>query len=369
MYGFENDYDLYPATESNVITEFFSTVWEKIKEFGRKIKEWAGKLKERIKYLLKNRADKIAENDEKAVTLTGEITTNVTNLLDGTVAVLDAVTEAYAETAKALKDPRVDFTTEMNADNIKSNARGVQDITDIKAAKDIDPKENAGIRRIYGEVIAKATEMLNDSVELITETKQKLKELSHLGRMTEGVLTKAHSDMNDLYQGNNGMAQKWQYIMRMKDATTGDLKKILGKTVSVYDAIRKCTQALMNKLISGKFAAENDADMTAKERRGYAKRGATMYKSIYKDKNYKFDDLDVRNDKNYKGQKGSNVSKLAQAYANTESAFDFSGFNDGTYDASVDDIYAAAYEAAMNDIRSFDAIPDASETFDDPFMM
>lgn len=380
MYGFENDYDLYPATESNVITEFFSNVCEKIKEFGKKIREWAGQLKEKIKYLLKNRADKIAENDEKAGTLSGEIFTAVTNLLDNCETALDKVKESYQETAKNLQDSRVKFSDKgkmlYNDDGNSKSLNGVNDINDFKTGKDVSNENNANYREKHAKAIAECTKTLTESTELIAETKQKLTELAHIGKVSETALSEAHKKMNGLYQGNEKMAKQWSYIMRFKDITTGGLKSILGKIVSIYDAVRKCTKALMNKLISGKFVSEDDADMTAKERREFTKRKREYYGNLY-GKDYNFDKLDIREQDRYKKAKGSAVNKMFFAKYHTpkqsadakESAFDFSDFEDGSMDITFDDVYDMAYEAAIRDIQAFDAIPDASEEFDDPFMM
>ena len=348
MYGFENDYDFYPATESNVITEFFSNVWEKIKEFGARIKEWAGKLKEKIKYLLKTKKEKIEANDKMLKDKVAAVDADVNKLLEDCCNCLEEMESAFANVAK-------DTSKAETYDDIKDN---------------LSPDEATTWNKAKTKVISTLTK----DTETIKRVKENLSEIKHVGMATKGALDEAYKGLTNLYSVNGKYGAKWAGLMKFKDACTGEMKSLLGKVVSVYDAIKSAATALMNKLIGGKFVDNSDSKLTAKELKSYRKGENEYYidKEGYKKRNKGYD---IRENDDYKKLKGGRLgvadiddagdgsAKFSTATSDVGTLFDFSYFDD-TDSVTEAAAYENGYEQAMQDMAIFNAIPDASEEFD-----
>lgn len=349
MYGFENDYDFYPATESNAITEFFSNVWEKIKEFGAKIKEWAGKIKEKIKYLLKTKKEKIEANDKMLTDKVAAVDKDVLELLTHCSEYFLKMQGAFNRVAK-------DDKTE-TFDEIKD---------------DLSNETIATWNKTKTEVISGLTK----DTEIIKRVKENLSEIKHVGMATKGALENAYKTLTEMYSVNGKNGTYWASIMKFKEACTGEMKSLLGKVVSVYDALKSAATALMNKLISGKFVDEADSKKTAKELKSYRK-GENEYYIGRKDLRTSNKKNDIKENDSYKKLgKGLAGDRKIDYYAMPDGGngelkilegvgtlFDFSDFDD---DISVTEAaaYENGYEQAIQDMAVFNAIPDASEEFD-----
>ena len=369
MYGFENDYDLYPANEGigDMISDFFERVWDKIKEFGEWVREQAEYIKNRIKYaiehVLKSREERAAESsktmaDKVEIIKKGvdTIQTNAINCIDKVTAYVTAIKTGGAAISvrddKSIKEADMGKETGRRlAENMKS-MKNMSDISadDRKFVREADSNTNNQTSKDLMKLLSEAKGEISGKNfdKVLTDVKRAIGELKAINDADITALKAAHSAMLEIFGNNNTYGQKWRRIMAFQKLATGEIKTLIGKVVKIYNIGIKCTQALASKVVKGKFNAEGS---TMKERATYKKEMRSYNKGYDKDtKKAKI------TSKNYKNDDGF--------FYNGEDQVKESAFMDmDAYQAGYEAAYEAAYRDAMEAQEFYDSIPDAFEEF------